>query len=45
MSFEVCYEATAEEMGQTGMYELVAHLPDKSTNYLSLALSSLEPNM
>lgn len=41
-SFDVCYEYVAEE-GQ-GLYELVAHLPDKSNNYLTPALSVLEKN-
>lgn len=41
-SFDVCYEYVAEQ-GQ-GLYELVAHLPDKSNNYLTPALSVLEKN-
>ncbi|GAQ83204.1 hypothetical protein KFL_001390220 [Klebsormidium nitens] len=41
-SFEVCYEYTSEQ-GQ-GLYELVAHLPDKSNNYLTPALALLEKN-
>nr|ABR17993.1 unknown [Picea sitchensis] len=41
-SFDVCYEYVAEK-GQ-GLYELVAHLPDKSNNYLTPALSVLEKN-
>jgi uncharacterized protein YbjT (DUF2867 family) len=41
-SFDVCYEYAAEE-GQ-GLYELVAHLPDKSNNYLTPALAVLEKN-
>ncbi|GBG88070.1 hypothetical protein CBR_g46441 [Chara braunii] len=41
-SFEVCYEYTLEE-GQ-GLYELVAHLPDKANNYLTPALALLEKN-
>eukprot|EP01018_Ginkgo_biloba_P026975 Gb_02290 [translate_table: standard] len=41
-SFDVCYEYVAEQ-GQ-GLYELVAHLPDKSNNYLTPALSVLEAN-
>ncbi|KAH7299769.1 hypothetical protein KP509_24G028300 [Ceratopteris richardii] len=41
-SFDVCYEYVAEQ-GQ-GLYELVAHLPDKSNNYLTPALSVLERN-
>lgn len=39
-SFDVCYEYTD---GQ-GLYELVAHLPDKSNNYLTPALQLLEKN-
>ncbi|XP_024517337.1 uncharacterized protein LOC9630745 isoform X1 [Selaginella moellendorffii] len=41
-SFDVCYEYTPEA-GQ-GLYELVAHVPDKSNNYLTPALSVLEKN-
>eukprot|EP00246_Nothoceros_aenigmaticus_P013635 TRINITY_DN4791_c0_g1_i1.p1 TRINITY_DN4791_c0_g1~~TRINITY_DN4791_c0_g1_i1.p1 ORF type:complete len:295 (-),score=41.58 TRINITY_DN4791_c0_g1_i1:346-1230(-) len=41
-SFDVCYEYTLET-GQ-GLYELVAHLPDKSNNYLTPALAVLEKN-
>ncbi|XP_057813208.2 protein HIGH CHLOROPHYLL FLUORESCENCE PHENOTYPE 173, chloroplastic isoform X2 [Cryptomeria japonica] len=41
-SFDVCYEYVAEQ-GQ-GLYELVAHLPDKSNNYLTPALAVLEKN-
>uniref|UniRef100_A0A7I4B1K6 NAD(P)-binding domain-containing protein n=1 Tax=Physcomitrium patens TaxID=3218 RepID=A0A7I4B1K6_PHYPA len=41
-SFDVCYEYTAEE--GLGLYELVAHLPDKSNNYLTPALAVLETN-
>ncbi|KAL3692655.1 hypothetical protein R1sor_006306 [Riccia sorocarpa] len=41
-SFDVCHEYTSEE-GQ-GLYELVAHLPDKSNNYLTPALAVLEKN-
>lgn len=41
-SFDVCYEYTAEE--GLGLYELVAHLPDKSNNYLTPALAVLERN-
>lgn len=41
-SFDVCYEYVVEQ-GQ-GLYELVAHLPDKSNNYLTPALSVLEKN-
>eukprot|EP00897_Mesotaenium_endlicherianum_P004919 jgi/Mesen1/4455/ME000227S03470 len=41
-SFDVCHEYTAEE--GTGLYELVAHLPDKSNNYLTPALALLEKN-
>jgi hypothetical protein len=40
-SYEVCYEYKAEE---GSLYELIAHLPDKSNNYLTSALSSLEVN-
>lgn len=40
-SFDVCYEYTPEE---GSMYELVAHLPDKSNNYLTPALMTLEKN-
>eukprot|EP00249_Psilotum_nudum_P018801 c26969_g2_i1 orf=263-1474(-) len=41
-SFDVCHEYISEE-GQ-GLYELVAHLPDKSNNYLTPALSVLQKN-
>eukprot|EP00252_Welwitschia_mirabilis_P016912 TRINITY_DN37663_c0_g1_i1.p1 TRINITY_DN37663_c0_g1~~TRINITY_DN37663_c0_g1_i1.p1 ORF type:complete len:573 (+),score=126.39 TRINITY_DN37663_c0_g1_i1:147-1865(+) len=41
-SFDVCYEYTKGQ-GE-GLYELVAHLPDKSNNYLTPALSVLEKN-
>lgn len=41
-SFDVCYEYVAEPGKQ--LYELVAHLPDKSNNYLTPALSVLEKN-
>lgn len=39
-SFDVCYEYTD---GQ-GLYELVAHLPDKANSYLTPALQLLEKN-
>eukprot|EP00271_Cylindrocystis_brebissonii_P005442 TRINITY_DN17469_c0_g1_i1.p1 TRINITY_DN17469_c0_g1~~TRINITY_DN17469_c0_g1_i1.p1 ORF type:complete len:696 (-),score=87.41 TRINITY_DN17469_c0_g1_i1:454-2541(-) len=39
-SFDVCYEYPGEQ----GLYELVAHLPDKSSNYLTPALQVLEKN-
>lgn len=42
ITFEVCYEYTAEEKGEAGLYELVAHLPRKGTDYLALGLSALE---
>lgn len=41
-SFEVCHEYASE--AGTGLYELVAHLPDKSNNYLTPALALLEKN-
>lgn len=41
-AFEVCYEYTPESGLE--MYELVAHLPDKSNNYLGPALSTLQKN-
>lgn len=41
-SFDVCYEYAAEE--GLGLYELVAHLPDKSNNYLTPALAVLVSN-
>ncbi|GAB4821141.1 hypothetical protein N2152v2_008187 [Parachlorella kessleri] len=41
-TFEVCWEYTPEEGLE--QYELVAHLPDKSNNYLSPALASLRSN-
>ncbi|XP_030497369.2 protein HIGH CHLOROPHYLL FLUORESCENCE PHENOTYPE 173, chloroplastic [Cannabis sativa] len=41
-SFDVCYEYVAEQ--GKGLYELVAHLPDKANNYLTPALSVLEKN-
>lgn len=44
ITFEVCYEYSAEEKGQQGLYELVAHLPEKSSSYLALGLSDLEQN-
>ena len=39
---QVCYEY-APAAGLE-MYELVAHLPDKATNYLGPALAALEKN-
>jgi len=41
-AFEVCYEATPE--GGLAQYELVAHVRDKATNYLTPALAVLEKN-
>lgn len=41
-TFEVCAEYAASRGLE--MYELVAHLPDKSNNYLSPALATLEKN-
>ena len=41
-TFEVCSEVAAEP-GQAA-YELVAHLPDRSNNYLTPALVTLEKN-
>ena len=41
-TFEVCYEYTPERGLE--MYELVAHLPDKSNNYLGPALAGLQKN-
>ncbi|GMH35168.1 hypothetical protein BSKO_03036 [Bryopsis sp. KO-2023] len=41
-TFEVAQEHTPE--GGLEMYELVAHVPDKSTNYLGAALQNLEKN-
>lgn len=41
-TFEVSQENTPE--GGLEMYELVAHVPDKSTNYLGAALQNLEKN-
>ena len=41
-TFEVCWEYTPEQGLE--MYELVAHLPDKSNNYLTPALSVLQSN-
>ena len=41
-TFEVCYEYTPEKGLE--MYELVAHLPDKSNNYLGPALAGLRKN-
>mmetsp|Transcript_42050 Transcript_42050/g.50971 ORF Transcript_42050/g.50971 Transcript_42050/m.50971 type:complete len:677 (-) Transcript_42050:497-2527(-) len=38
-AFEVCYEYRSEE---GSMYELVAHLPDKSNNYLAAAMQLLK---
>lgn len=40
-SYEVCYEYKAEE---GSLYELIAHLPDKSNNYLTSALAKLDAN-
>ena len=39
---QVCEEYQPEEGLET--YELVAHLPDKSNNYLSPALATLQKN-
>lgn len=41
-TFEVCHEYTPEEGLE--QYELVAHLPNKATNYLGPALAVLENN-
>ena len=41
-AFELCNEAPA---AGTGAYELVAHLPDRTSNYLARALGSLEKNI
>ena len=41
-TFEVCYEYTPQ--AGLDMYELVAHLPDKSNNYLGPALRTLQKN-
>ena len=41
-TFEVCHEYTPEEGLE--QYELVAHVPNKSNNYLAAALSVLEKN-
>ena len=41
-TFEVCSEVAAEP--GAAAYELVAHLPDRSNNYLTPALVSLEKN-
>ncbi|KAK3155969.1 hypothetical protein QOZ80_2AG0101140 [Eleusine coracana subsp. coracana] len=41
-SFDVCYEHVSEQGNE--LYELVAHLPDKTNNYLAPALSFLETN-
>ena len=41
-TFEVCWEYTPEEGLEN--YELVAHLPDKSNNYLTPALAVLQSN-
>ena len=42
-TFEVAHEALAPI--DMGGYELVAHLPDKSNDYLSSALTSMEKNL
>lgn len=41
-TFEVCYETSAE--GEASGYELVAHMPNKTTNILKQALVSFERN-
>jgi uncharacterized protein YbjT (DUF2867 family) len=41
-TFEVCWEYTPEDGLEN--YELVAHLPDKSNNYLTPALAVLQSN-
>jgi len=40
-SFEVCYEYIPEE---GSLYELIAHLPDKSNSYLTSAMAQLDAN-
>ncbi|KAK3269263.1 hypothetical protein CYMTET_22287, partial [Cymbomonas tetramitiformis] len=40
-SFDVCYEYTPEE---DSLYELVAHVPTKTSNYLTSAMANMEPN-
>lgn len=39
-TFEVCHEYTSKDGFM--QYELIAHLPDKSSNYLSSALADLQ---
>jgi hypothetical protein len=41
-TFEVCYEYSPVE--GLSMYELVAHMPERTSNYLVPALSPLERN-
>lgn len=41
-TFEICSEITADS-GEDP-YELIAHLPDRSNNYLTPALMNLEKN-
>jgi len=43
-TFEVAHEATSSDEEDEEVYELVAHVPDKSTNYLGAALANLEKN-
>ena len=41
-TFDVCYEFQAEE--DLALYELVAHVPDKTHSYLRSAVSMLQKN-
>jgi hypothetical protein len=41
-TFEVCYETVADQSSME--YELVAHMPDKTNNFIKQALQSLERN-
>jgi hypothetical protein len=41
-TFEVCYETVGDQSWME--YELVAHMPDKTNNFIKRALQSLERN-
>lgn len=43
-TFEVAHESTTNGKEENEAFELVAHVPDKSTNYLGAALANLQKN-
>eukprot|EP00210_Caulerpa_lentillifera_P007817 g7459.t1 len=43
-TFEVAHENPINGTGENEAFELIAHVPDKSTNYLGAALANLQKN-